>query len=407
MQYCVFIGKQIIILSLLSVICTIFCVVIVFEKKFCFLFAEDLLKNKWQNVRDTFVKKLKAGLIGRGKYQYEENLMFLHEMYNTKLKLPLHKSSVVKISKKQTNNRVKNVQTSRRNLRNETTVSSQEPALSSGDCEMNISGRNATQRASKRLAFNQNEAVSSEDNFTVVEPSSSAGISYRNTARRASKRLKLNQIEAVSSEGNGLVEEHNSSVGITDRITKTTSQRTSKRLKFNQNEAVSSKKDDTVEEPNLSVGIVDRNTKNTIRRASKRLKSSKNDHAVSLEENYTVEEPYSSSWETDDTSSVEIEKENIGLNIEETVQSQLHKRLQTFQSSRSSNYSHIISFPPQGEVDEDIAFFKTLLTWIKKFDEDEKLEFRYEVMNLIRKIRNHEAIKHFCVTSPLSVRGNP
>lgn len=348
------------------------------------------MKNKWKNARDPFVKRMKAGLIGRGQYAYEEELMFLYEMYSVKLKSPSQKSSIVKKSKKRTDDRVKNVQTSHRTLRNKTTVSHREPTLSSGDSQKNISPENDTHRASKYLA------LPFKNDVTVKESRSNSSVVRRNTrsnSRRTSKRLQLNQNEAVSSEENDNAGEPNSSVGITNGNTESTS----KRLRFIiQNETESSEEDDPVEEPNLSTSVGDRNSECHILRASKYLQSNQNEAASFEENNYTVEEPNSSSRETDDASSMEIENGNVGLNFKERLlQCQLRKSLPPFQTAYPSNYLSFVSFPPQSEVDEDTAFFKTLQTWIRKFDEDEKLLFRSGVMNLILKIRNPEAVKTF------------
>lgn len=76
---------------------------------------------------------------------------------------------------------------------------------------------------------------------------------------------------------------------------------------------------------------------------------------------------------------------------------------------RSESYFDPRRYPmiptvPLDYHDDDMAFFRSLLTWTKRFSEEEKLEFRSEVMKLISRMRNYESAGNYYVISqtPLS-----
>lgn len=54
---------------------------------------------------------------------------------------------------------------------------------------------------------------------------------------------------------------------------------------------------------------------------------------------------------------------------------------------------------PADYTDEDMAFFRSLLTWTKGFSEHEKLEFRMEVMKLVSRMRSYDSAGNYYVLS--------
>lgn len=71
------------------------------------------------------------------------------------------------------------------------------------------------------------------------------------------------------------------------------------------------------------------------------------------------------------------------------------KRHESYYDPRYSIFPTI----PFDYNDDDMAFFRSLLTWTRRFSEDEKLEFRSEVMRLISRMRSHESADNYYVIS--------
>ncbi|KAG5865558.1 hypothetical protein JTB14_000696 [Gonioctena quinquepunctata] len=87
---------------------------------------------------------------------------------------------------------------------------------------------------------------------------------------------------------------------------------------------------------------------------------------------------------------------------ERTVESEGSERPKYDQGSsmkRKHNVeSALIDFmtkpPPASEPDPDRSFFESVLPSISKFDEDQKIEFRCEVVKLVKRMRNTQTIHH-------------
>lgn len=359
-----------------------------------FLFAENFVKNKWKNIRDSFVKRIKVNFEVNGRCKYEDSLMFLRDMYSAKIENGTSQrrkgkrtTSTVSAAKKKPATRkatpkkaeasANRTPVSERTLRGKKAVVYREATPSSDDEE--TSTRRVT-RASKRRAAPRWELLPAKKRRAeptdedVAEPLGDEDEQSSNVDDDSSSQSTGQEEE----EPTGQEEEP------TDQEEEVTGQE--------EEPTGQEEEESTGQEEEESIGQEEEEPTGEEEASAEEDAASQVDESGSQqdEEEPSNQEEFVRPNPADVTSSTS----------NALVQNLANGPMETLGTYRPSHVS-FVSISSQGEVDEDVAFFKSILKMVKKFDDDEKLEFQTETLKLIQRIRSHKSVKNVYLFSPV------